>query len=232
VSVTPVQLPFAWASGSIDPTPSAAPGAGAPPRELVPGAWVLPAFATGVAPVLVEELERVFAAAPLRHMTTPGGHRMSVAMSNCGPLGWVTDRAGYRYTARDPESDRPWPVLPARFRELATAAAARAGYEAFHPNACLINEYAPGARMTLHQDRNEGDFTAPIVSVSLGLPATFLFGGLERSDRPLRLSLEHGDVVVWGGPARLRFHGILPLRDGEHPALGRRRVNLTFRLVR
>jgi DNA oxidative demethylase len=162
-------------------------------------------------------------------MQTPGGFRMSVAMSNCGALGWVTDRAGYRYEARDPETGDFWPPMPTSLRELARLAAARAGYEGFDPDACLVNRYEPGARMTLHQDKNERDFDAPIVSVSLGLPATFLFGGLARSDRPVRVALEHGDVVVWGGPSRLRFHGVMPLAEGEHPRLGRMRVNLTFR---
>ncbi len=167
--------------------------------------------------------------APFRHMVTPGGHSMSVAMTNCGHHGWVTDRRGYRYDADDPETGRPWPAMPAVFCGLAERAAAEAGFPDFSPDACLVNRYEPGARMSLHQDRDEGDFGAPIVSVSLGLPATFLFGGLKRSDRPRRFRLEHGDVVVWGGPARLVFHGVAPLADGEHALMGRQRINLTFR---
>ena len=200
-----------------------------PSRELSPGAVLLPQFALADEASVLAGVRSVTEQAAFRHMQTPGGFRMSVAMSNCGELGWVTDRAGYRYEARDPETGEPWPPMPASLRELARLAAARAGYDGFDPDACLVNRYEPGARMTLHQDKNERDFDAPIVSVSLGLPATFLFGGLARSDRPVRVALEHGDVVVWGGPARLRFHGVMPLADGEHPRLGRMRVNLTFR---
>jgi alkylated DNA repair protein (DNA oxidative demethylase) len=162
-------------------------------------------------------------------MVTPGGHRMSVAMTNCGDAGWVTDRTGYRYDANDPETGKPWPPMPAGFRDLAVRAAAEAGFAGFVPDACLINLYEPGAKLSLHQDRNERVRDAPIVSVSLGLPATFLFGGLKRTDPQRRLALQHGDVVVWGGPSRLAYHGVMPLKDGEHPALGRRRVNLTLR---
>lgn len=162
-------------------------------------------------------------------MYTPGGLRMSVAMTNCGTLGWVTDNRGYRYQTIDPNTGNPWPAMPAAFLALAQDAAKQAGFRNFIPDACLINRYEPGARMTLHQDKNERDFHQPIVSVSLGLPATFLFGGDTRNQRPTRVALEHGDVVVWGGPARLRFHGVLPIKDGEHPTLGRHRINLTFR---
>ena len=157
---------------------------------------------------------------------------MSVAMTNCGSAGWVTDHAGYRYDGVDPESRKAWPAMPSSLRGLAARAAAEAGFDGFSPDACLINRYQPGARMSLHQDKDEQDFTAPIVSVSLGLPAVFLFGGLQRSDRQRRFRLEHGDVVVWGGPSRLFFHGIAPLADGEHAVLGRQRINLTFRKAR
>jgi alkylated DNA repair protein (DNA oxidative demethylase) len=162
-------------------------------------------------------------------MVTPGGFVMSVAMTNCGALGWISDRGGYRYSPVDPSSGRPWPAMPQSFLELAAGAAERAGFPGFVPEACLVNRYAPGARLTLHQDRDERDFSAPIVSVSLGLPAVFLFGGERRADRPQRVALAHGDVVVWGGPSRLRFHGILPLADGGHPLTGRHRLNLTLR---
>jgi alkylated DNA repair protein (DNA oxidative demethylase) len=154
---------------------------------------------------------------------------MSVAMTNCGTAGWVTDRNGYRYDGVDPESGKPWPEMPRAFRELAARAAALAGFDDFSPDACLINRYQPGARMSLHQDKDERDFESPIVSVSLGLPAIFLFGGAKRSDKPRRFRLEHGDIVVWGGPSRLFFHGVAPLGEGEHNLLGRQRVNLTFR---
>jgi alkylated DNA repair protein (DNA oxidative demethylase) len=196
--------------------------------KLGPGAVVLRGFAADET-ALLSELEKLAARAPFRHMVTPGGYRMSVAMTNCGELGWVTDRSGYRYDSKDPESGRPWPRMPASFRALAGSAAAQAGFAAFIPDACLVNRYEPGARLTLHQDRNERDFRAPIVSVSLGLPAVFLFGGLKRKDKAVRVPLEHGDVVVWGGPARMRFHGVLPLKPGHHPRLGALRINLTFR---
>jgi alkylated DNA repair protein (DNA oxidative demethylase) len=198
-------------------------------QSLADGAVLLRGWAIGRQSELVAALHAVVAAAPFRHMTTPGGHQMSVAMTNCGAVGWVTDRSGYRYDRNDPQGARPWPAMPLPFRELAACAAAEAGFGGFSPDACLINRYQPGARMSLHQDRDELDLAAPIVSVSLGLPATFLFGGLKRSDKPRRFRLEHGDVVVWGGPARLAFHGVAPLADGEHGLMGRRRINLTFR---
>ena len=202
----------------------------APPETpLAPGAVLLHGFALADAPALLAAIGAVTTQAPFRQMTTPGGFRMSVAMSNCGPLGWITDRRGYRYAALDPDSGQPWPAIPPVLRRLALAAAARAGFAHFIPDACLINRYAPGSKMALHQDRDEHDFTQPIVSVSLGLPATFLFGGLERSDKAARVALAHGDVVVWGGPPRLRFHGIAPLEDGSHPATGACRINLTLR---
>ena len=199
---------------------------------LSPGAVVLRGFATARAATLKDDVERVTASAPFRHLITPGGFRMSVAMTNCGELGWVSDRRGYRYDPVDPESGERWPVLPDSFRALARDAAARAGYLDFVPDACLVNRYAPGARLSMHQDRDEKDLRAPIVSVSLGLPATFLWGGDERADKSRKVALHHGDVVVWGGPSRLRFHGVLALRDGEHPFAGGHRINLTFRKVR
>lgn len=197
--------------------------------SLAEGAVLLGGFALPMEAPLLAALDAVAAEAPFRHMVTPGGFTMSVAMTNCGAAGWVTDRGGYRYDAIDPGSRRPWPAMPAAFDELARRAAEAAGFGGFAPDACLINRYEPGARLSLHQDRNERDIGAPIVSVSLGLPATFLFGGPKRSDPARRVALRHGDVAVWGGPSRLAFHGILPLADGEHPVLGRRRVNLTFR---
>lgn len=197
--------------------------------ELAPGAMVLGGFACTFEADLLRALHDIEDAAPFRHMVTPGGRRMSVAMTNCGPLGWVSDLSGYRYDAIDPESGRPWPPMPDVFRELALQAADRAGFAAFAPDACLINRYDPGARLSLHQDKDENDFAAPIVSVSLGLPAVFLFGELRRADPPRRIRLTHGDVVVWGGPSRLRYHGVLALADGTHPLLGRCRINLTFR---
>jgi alkylated DNA repair protein (DNA oxidative demethylase) len=198
-------------------------------QSIAEGAVLLRAFARSVERDLIAALQDIVSQAPFRHMSTPGGHQMSVAMTNCGDAGWVTDRSGYRYDGIDPQSGKPWPEMPAAFRELARQAAAEAGFDDFSPDACLINRYRPGARMSLHQDRDERDFGSPIVSVSLGLPAIFLFGGPERSDRPRRFRLEHGDIVVWGGPSRLFFHGVAPLADGEHNLLGRQRINLTFR---
>jgi alkylated DNA repair protein (DNA oxidative demethylase) len=199
---------------------------------MAEGAVLLRGFAKPFEADLIVEISDVVEQAPFRHMVTPGGHQMSVAMTNCGGAGWVTDRTGYRYDANDPEAGKPWPAMPPSFRELARQAADQAGFGGFSPDACLINRYQPGAKMSLHQDKDEQDFGAPIVSVSLGLPAVFLFGGLKRSDRPRRFRLEHGDVVVWGGPARLKFHGVAPLADGAHPLLGRQRINLTFRKAR
>jgi len=196
---------------------------------LAAGASLLRGFALAHEHALVAGVSEVIAAAPLRHMLTPGGFRMSVAMTNCGALGWVSDAHGYHYDACDPDSGRPWPKMPVAFMELATQASARAGFAGFVPDACLVNRYDAGARLTLHQDRNECDFDAPIVSVSLGLPAMFLFGGLRRAERSLRLPLRHGDVVVWGGPSRLRYHGVAALKPGRDPRLGDCRINLTFR---
>ncbi|HYR65908.1 MAG TPA: DNA oxidative demethylase AlkB [Reyranella sp.] len=198
-------------------------------QTLREGAVLLRGRALPVDTKLLAAIETITAQAPLRRMVTPGGFEMSVAMTNCGRVGWVTDRTGYRYDPRDPQSGAPWPAMPPVFLTLAREAAADAGFADFVPDACLINRYEPGTRLSLHQDKDEQDFSHPVVSVSLGLPATFQFGGLQRSDRPIKLPLQHGDVVVWGGPARLVFHGVLALKDGEHPLTGRRRFNLTFR---
>jgi len=198
-------------------------------ESLGRGAMVLRGFAASRTAELLSAVREVTEQAAFRCMTTPSGHRMSVAMTNCGAAGWISDRRGYRYDAVDPLSGEPWPSMPAVFAKLAAEAAAEAGFDDFAPDACLINRYEPGTRLSLHQDKNEQDFAAPIVSVSLGLPAVFLFGGARRADRPRRVPLAHGDVVVWGGPARLRYHGVLPLEDGENPLLGRQRMNLTLR---
>jgi alkylated DNA repair protein (DNA oxidative demethylase) len=200
------------------------------PKDVVgTGTAVLAGFALDREDELLSSLRLVTDQSPFRHMVTPGGFRMSVAMSNCGRLGWVTDRTGYRYSEIDPETNRAWPEMPPAFRRLAESAANEAGFARFVPDACLINRYEPGTKLSLHQDKDERDFTQPIVSVSLGLPATFLFGGLERGGKVVRIPLVHGDVVVWGGPARLRYHGVAPLGEGEHPRLGKVRYNLTFR---
>jgi DNA oxidative demethylase len=198
-------------------------------ERIADDALVLPGAALDAAPALIAALQAVIAAAPWRHMVTPGGARMSVAMSNCGQVGWVSDRRGYRYDGLDPDSGRPWPPMSAVLRELAQRCAAMAGFDGFEPDACLVNRYVPGTRLSLHQDRNEQDLLAPVVSVSLGLPALFLFGGLRRTDSVRRMALLHGDVVVWGGRQRLAFHGVAALADGEHALTGRCRINLTFR---
>jgi len=208
---------------------AALPERGTAAEPLAEGATILRRFAEPAAADLVATISEITAVSPFRNMVTPGGYRMSVAMTNCGRLGWVTDRRGYRYDTIDPTTQRPWPTLPAIFRDLAVRAATEAGFGPFEPDACLVNRYDPGTRLSMHQDRNERDFGAPIVSVSLGLPAVFMFGGARRQDRARRVRLESGDVVVWGGPARLTFHGVAPLADGEHPLTGRHRINLTFR---
>ena len=199
------------------------------PEPIAPGAVLLPGFSLDQTQALIKAVQQVIVTAPFRHLTTPGGRAMSVGMTNCGTLGWTSGRMGYRYSSTDPLTSQPWPPMPACFADLALRAAAEAGFDHFRPDACLINRYEPGARMSLHQDRDESDLSAPIVSVSLGLPAVFLFGGLQRGDRPIRLRLAHGDAVVWGGASRLAFHGVAPLADGEHPRLGGQRINLTFR---
>lgn len=198
-------------------------------QPLGPGAVLLRGFARPHEALLLAGVDEVLARAPLRHLITPGGFRMSVAMSNCGRLGWVSDRSGYRYDATDSDNGRPWPAMPAAFCDLAAAAARAGGFEGFAPDACLINRYEPGTRLSLHQDRDEGNYDWPIVSVSLGLPAVFLFGGPKRSDKAQRVPLAHGDVVVWGGPSRLNYHGVLPVKEGTHPLTGGCRINLTFR---
>ena len=201
-------------------------------EELAEGAVLLRDFFAAEQPDVIAALRLIVKAAPFRHLVTPGGHTMSVAMTNCGRVGWVSDPRGYRYDPIDPDSGKPWPEMPAPFRDLAARAAVRAGFDAFVPDACLINRYKPGAKLSLHQDKDELDLDAPIVSVSLGLPATFLFGGLSRSDPVKRHRLTHGDVVVWGGPSRLAYHGVAPLPDGGHPVMGGQRINLTFRKTR
>jgi alkylated DNA repair protein (DNA oxidative demethylase) len=198
-------------------------------EEIDTGAVVLRRFCLPHAEAIWAALQNITVGAPFRHMVTPGGFRMSVAMTNCGTYGWVSDSSGYRYDTIDPESGRHWPDMPAVFQELAQNAAAEAGFPSFSPDACLINRYETGARLSLHQDKNERDLRQPIVSVSLGVPAVFLFGGLRREDRKLRIPLAHGDVVVWGGPARLYYHGILPLKEDYHHQTGTCRINITFR---
>lgn len=195
------------------------------------GAVLLRGFATSEAEMLIGEVERIAQAAPFRHLVTPGGYTMSVAMTNCGRVGWVSDRTGYRYDPVDPATGAPWPAIPTAFLDLAARAAAQGGFEGYNPDACLINRYLAGAKLGLHQDRDEKDAWAPIVSVSLGLPAVFLWGGKRRSGPVRRLRLENGDVAVWGGPARFVYHGIAPLKDGQHPLTGASRINLTFRKV-
>ena len=200
--------------------------------QLAPQACVLHGFALDVAGALLADVAAIEARAPFRNLVTPGGHVMQVAMTNSGTYGWCSDRRGYRYDRVDPQSGTPWPALSPAFLKLAADAAHEAGFDGYVPDACLINRYAPGTRLSLHQDRDEDDRVAPIVSVSLGLPATFLFGGFARADKTVRVPLQHGDVVVWGGVDRMRFHGVLPVKPGRHEAVGEQRLNLTFRKVK
>jgi alkylated DNA repair protein (DNA oxidative demethylase) len=204
-----------------------------PTREAIAdGAMLLRGFVKPIESELIEAVRAIVAQSPFRRMTTPGGHLMSVAMTNCGERGWITDHTGYRYDPIDPRTGAPWPAMPPVLRDLARGAAEQGGFQNFAPDACLVNRYEPGTRLSLHQDKDELDYSAPIVSVSLGLPATFLFGGMARADKPRRYRLVHGDVVVWGGPSRLAYHGVAPLAEGEHASLGRKRINLTFRRTR
>jgi alkylated DNA repair protein (DNA oxidative demethylase) len=200
-------------------------------EPLEDGAVLLRAFCTNEAPSLVEEIARIAETSPFRHLVVPGGHTMSVAMTNCGRVGWVSDRKGYRYDPIDPDTSQPWPAMPRSFLDLAARAAAEAGFPNYDPDACLINRYAAGAKLGLHQDRDEEDPISPIVSVSLGLPATFLWGGKKRGDPVRRFRLESGDIAVWGGPARFIYHGVSALKEGDHPLTGPVRLNLTFRKV-
>lgn len=210
-----------------DSEPEQQPGA----EQIGEQSWLLRGFALPLIDPLLPALDAILAAAPLRHMVTPGGFSMSVGTSSCGELGWITDRSGYRYSRVDPLSGSPWPQMPAVFAKLAHSAAMEAGFSDFEADSCLINRYVPGAKMSLHQDKDENAYAAPIVSLSLGLPAMFLFGGFARSDKSQRIPLLHGDMVVWGGVDRLRFHGVLPIKRGRHSRLGEQRINLTFRVA-
>lgn len=221
--MTPNDAPATSQLWPVEATPSI--------EQLLPGFTLLRGFCLKEAATLLHAIDDIAAHSPFRHMVVPGGHTMSVAMTNCGILGWVSDRSGYRYDPLDPATGKPWPSMPTAFQSLAANAASAASFSNFAPNGCLINRYIPGARLSLHQDKNEQDFTQPIVSVSLGLPATFLLGTLTRSDTPRRIRVEHGDIAVWGGPARLIYHGVAPLREGLHPQTGSNRINLTFRHV-
>ncbi len=198
-------------------------------EPIGPASVVMRGFALRDSDNLLREILQVAAQAPFRQMLTPGGYQMSVAITSCGARGWVTDRLGYRYSQSDPLSGLPWPPMPDLLARIAHSAALAADFAGFYPDSCLINRYQAGAKMSLHQDKDEQDLTQPIVSVSLGTDAVFLFGGLARSDKTQRITLRHGDVVVWGGPDRLRFHGILPLKSAYHPDTGEYRYNLTFR---
>lgn len=198
-------------------------------QQILEDVYLLQGFALSGAAHLVADLHAVIQIAPLRQMLTPSGLMMSVLTSSCGKRGWISDKKGYRYSTIDPISGQTWPEMPDSFITLAQQAAAIAGFENFAPDSCLINSYASGAKMGLHQDKDERDFTQPIVSVSLGVAAMFQMGGFKRGEQALKFALHHGDVLVWGRTARLRFHGVLPVKAATHPAFGERRVNLTFR---
>lgn len=203
-----------------------------PTVEIAPGATLLRGAVENCASELLGQIEGVITVSPLRTVITPMGKSMSVEMTNCGDVGWVSDRTGYRYETIDPLTSSSWPAMPALFAEIANGAAAQAGFPDFHADACLINRYAIGSKMGLHQDRDEQDFTQPIVSVSLGLPITFNLGGNLRSAPTAKTELRHGDVVVFGGPSRLAYHGVGTLRRGHHFLTGPYRFNLTFRQAR
>lgn len=206
-------------------------GAGSESRlSLGEGITLLRGFADTAK--LMPLIEEIAAKAPFRHLVTPGGQTMSVAMTNCGPVGWVSDRSGYRYSSRDPLTDRDWPSLPAEFEKLALDAAREGGFPGFVPDACLINRYEPGTRLTAHRDADEQNFAQPIVSVSIGLPASFAFYGLTRGGKGKSVPLQDGDVLVWGGPSRLVYHAVRPVKPGRHPLTGALRYNLTFRHAR
>lgn len=202
-------------------------------EDLAPGAAILRGLAAreDIDAQLLKSVSEIEELAPFRHLTVPGGYSMSVAMTNCGKVGWVSDTTGYRYDPLDPVSGTKWPALPQSFQGLAEHAAALVGFNDYKPDACLINRYSKGARLSLHIDKDEEDPVSPIVSVSLGIPATFLWGGFKRSDKTEKLLLNHGDVVVWGGPSRMRYHGVNAIKDGYHPLTGNTRINLTFRKV-
>lgn len=198
-------------------------------KPIANESYILPGFASAKTNTLLTAIEGVIQVAPLRQMHTPGGFKMAAQLTNCGKYGWVTDRHGYRYQTTDPETDLSWPTMPELIHQLALEAASACGFEHFKPDVCLINCYQPGAGMGLHQDKDEKDFSAPIVSVSLGVPAIFLFGGAKRQDKPSAYLLKNGDVVVWGGEDRLRFHGVQPIKLAHHPMTGQKRFNLTIR---
>lgn len=200
-----------------------------PLKSIANESFILPGFAAAETNVLLTAIEAVIQEAPLRQMRTPGGFKMAAQITNCGNFGWVTDKQGYRYQTTDPETGLTWPAMPQVISQLALEAASACGFEHFTPDACLINCYQPGAGMGLHQDKDEKDFSAPIVSISLGVPAIFLFGGAKRQDKPDAHLLKNGDIVVWGGEDRLRFHGIQPIKLAHHPMTGQKRFNLTIR---
>lgn len=204
--------------------------ADAGPVRLGDGIALLRGFADTktLFPLILRLAER----APFRHLVTPGGQTMSVAMTNCGNVGWVSDRSGYRYSSRDPLTERDWPAMPDAFMSLALSAAKAAGFPDFVPDACLVNRYSAGARLTAHRDADEQNFAQPIVSVSLGLPASFAFYGLTRGGKGTSVPLVDGDVLVWGGPSRLVYHAVRPIKPGVHPLTGEYRYNLTFRHAR
>ena len=180
---------------------------------------------------LAEAIKTIEAKAPFRHMKTAGGFTMSAAITGCGDYGWISDRQGYRYSKVDPVTAQPWPEMPEVLKTIGKECARKAGYSDYNPDACLINRYSPGAKMSLHQDKDERDFTAPIVSISLGVPATFLFGGQQRADKTIKVPVMHGDVVVWGGTSRLFFHGVSTIKSAYHPFWGESRINITFRVA-
>lgn len=197
--------------------------------RIAEGAYWLRGHALPAADLLWAELRKHFATYPPQQMFTPMGYKMSVRSTSMGDAAWVGTKKGYGYASIDTAINQALPPLPSTFLSLANHAATEAGYNDFTPDSCLINCYDIGSKMGLHQDKDERDFNQPIVSVSLGIPATFLFGGAKRSDKPTQIPLTHGDVVVWGGASRLFYHGVQTIKPNKHPLLGELRCNLTFR---
>jgi len=196
-------------------------------EEIFPGAVLMRSLALPQDNEFFTAAEAIIAARPLHHTTTPSGLPMGVMVTDCGDSRAFANR----WDTANPERMRLWPPMPPLLRDFAIRCAVRSGFPQFRPDACHINRYQAGTKLGLHQDRHECDWTQPIVSLSFGLECIFLLGGLQRTDKPRRILLEHGDVIVWGGPSRMRFHGVQPLKPGHHPLTGPYRYNLTFRKI-
>lgn len=198
-----------------------------PIEEIYPDLFVLANF-VDTNPLMVQ-VERITKVSPFRKMMTPNGHYTGVALTNCGDFGWTSDRNEYRYSSSDPLNNQPWLAIPESFKALAKNAAHVAGFKDFEPDACLINQYLIGTKLGSHQDKNEKDFSQPIVSVSIGLSAVFQIFGNQRAGQAINYRLYDGDVVVWGNSARLCYHGVRTLSAAELDPTCQQRINITFR---